>query len=332
MNRLLNRREALLAALTACSAAAHGAHSSAQELLPLPQVAPAAPAGHVRLLFFNTHLLPAIAQHVAGRRGQDDYRTAAIANQLDRFDLVGLCEVFESRRRQEIVRILQQSSCSAFHSIEQPKPWGRHIIGSGLLLVSRYPIVGDPHFLTYKSASRVLTNGWKADGFAAKGAIHAQLQLSEQPRAHIDCFLTHLESVSSTARAEQIKELAGFIATHVSPDRPAILMGDLNVAADFPVNAASTATEYGQLVAALLYGQQRFVDLWPALYIERGGTSDALAPEQSRRIDYVFLSPPPAIGPMLAPTRVRIEPFLDEKVKQGSLSDHAGIACEFALR
>lgn len=130
-----------------------------------------APAGNVRLLFFNTHLLPTIAQTVAGHRGQDDYRTAAIANQLDRYDLVGLCEVFESRRREEIIRVLQQNSRNAFHAIEQPKPWGRHLIGSGLLLLSRYPIVGEPHFLTYQDASRVLTSGWKADGFAAKVVI-----------------------------------------------------------------------------------------------------------------------------------------------------------------
>jgi endonuclease/exonuclease/phosphatase family metal-dependent hydrolase len=329
MNHRLNRREALLASLAACGAFARVSRGFAQELLLLP---PVASVGNVRLLFFNTHLLPAIAQTVAGHRGQDDYRTAAIAYQLNRYDLVGLCEVFESRRREEIIRVVQQNSNNAFHAIEQPKPWGRHLIGSGLLLLSRYAIVGEPHFLTYKAASRVLTNGWKADGFAAKGVIHAQLRLCEQPTADVDCFLTHLESVSSSARGEQIKELAGFIAAHANPDRPAILMGDLNVTADYPINAASTATEYGQLTSALLYGQQRFVDLWPAFYAERGGTSDALALEKARRIDYVFLSPPPAMGPVLAPTDIRVEPFLDERVKQGSLSDHAGVACNFALR
>lgn len=329
MNRRINRRDALLAAISAGGALVGSPRGIAQELFPLPPIAATA---QVRLLFYNTHLLPAIAQTLAGHRGQDDYRTTAIAGQLDRYDLVGLCEVFEPRRRQEIIRILQQNSHNAFHAIEQPKPWGRHLIGSGLLLLSRYRIVGEPHFLTYKDASRVLTNGWKADGFAAKGAIHAQLRLSEHPPTHVDCFLTHLESVSSSARGEQIKELAGFIAAHVSPDRPAILMGDLNVTADFPLTAPSTATEYGQLTSALLSGQQRFVDLWPAFYAERGGTSDALALESARRIDYVFLSPPSTTGQLLEPISMRVEPFLDQKVKQGSLSDHAGVECQFAIR
>jgi len=329
MNRRINRRDALLAAIVAGGALVGSPRGFAQELFPLPPVAAPAP---VRLLFFNTHLLPAIAQTLAGHRGQDDYRTAAIAAQLDRYDLLGLCEVFESRRRQEIIRILQQNSHNAFYAIEQPKPWGRHLIGSGLLLLSRYRIVGEPHFLTYKYASRVITNGWKADGFAAKGVIHAQLRLSEHPPAHVDCFLTHLESISSSARGEQIKELAGFVADHASPDRPAILMGDLNVTAVFPLTAPSTATEYGQLTSVLLYGQQRFIDLWPAFNAERGGTSDALALETARRIDYVFLSPPTTTGQLIEPISVRVEPFLDQKVKQGSLSDHAGIECQFALR
>lgn len=329
MNRRINRRDALLATLAAGCAMAGSTQCIAQELFLLPPIAATAP---IRLLFFNTHLLPAIAQTLAGHRGQDDYRTAAIAAQLDRYDLVGLCEVFESRRRQEIIHILQQNSHNAFHAVEHPKPWGRHLIGSGLLLLSRYQIVGDPHFLTYKDASRVITNGWKADGFAAKGAIHAQLRLSEHPPVHVDCFLTHLESVSSSARGEQIKELAGFIAAHASLDRPAILMGDLNVTADFPLTAPSTATEYGQLTSVLLYGQQRFIDLWPAFNAEQGGTSDALALETARRIDYVFLSPPTTTSQLLEPISVRVEPFLDHKIKQGSLSDHAGIECQFALR
>lgn len=87
-------------------------------------------------------------------------------------------------------------------------------------------------------------------------------------------------------------------------------MGDLNVAADYPVNAASTATEYGSY--------QRFA-LRPAVLrrpvagvLHRTGRHErlVLALEKARRIDYVFLSPPPTIGPVLAPTEISVEPFL----------------------
>ena len=63
MNHRPNRRQILLASLAAGAALTREARSFAQELLLLP---PVAPAGNVRLLFFNTHLLPAIAQTVAG--------------------------------------------------------------------------------------------------------------------------------------------------------------------------------------------------------------------------------------------------------------------------
>lgn len=327
MSSRLTRRQATLAALAGCGLWRAAAPSVAQDLLP-----PLNAAAPVRLLFFNAHLLPGIAQTIAGRRGQDDYRTAAIAAKLYRYDVIGLCEVFEGNRRREMIDVLQKDSRNAFQAIEQPKPWGRHLIGSGLLLLSRYPIDGKPHFITYRHASRVATNGWRADGFAAKGAIHARLRVRDNPEALVDCFLTHLESVSPKARSEQITELARFIAEHTSPERPAVLMGDLNVAADFPVTAATTDSEYLSLANSLVYGEQRLVDLWPIFHTTAGGTSDALAKENCRRIDYVYLSPPQLTGPTLEPLSMRVEPFLDEKVKQGSLSDHAALECTFALR
>jgi endonuclease/exonuclease/phosphatase family metal-dependent hydrolase len=328
MNLQPTRREALLALLASCGGVVDPRRVWPQELIPIPSVHP-----ELRVLFFNTHLLPAIAQGIAGHRGQDDYRTAAIAAQLHRYDLIGLCEVFESHRRREIVRIVGENSYQAFHAIEPPKVWGRHLIGSGLLLLSRYPVEGEPHFVTYHSASRIITSGVRADGLAAKGAIHARLRLGHEPGMLADCFLTHLESVSSKARAAQIEELAGFIAAHSSPERPLILMGDLNVEADFAFAPAPGETEYRYLTKTLRYGDSDLVDLWPAQQSGRGGTSDALAREDCRRIDYIFLSPPhPRNRVGWQPLAVRVEPFLDAKVKQGSLSDHAGVECRLALR
>jgi endonuclease/exonuclease/phosphatase family metal-dependent hydrolase len=183
-------------------------------------------------------------------------------------------------------------------------------VGGGLLLLSRFPCEGEPHFITYKNASRVLTHGPKADGLAAKGAIHVRLRVDDDCDLAIDCFLTHLESISRKARAKQINELAGFIAKHASPERPLILMGDMNTAADYPLKAprsaggsAATAppprSEYRKITNALRCGGKKLVDVWAAA---RWQVKTA-----------------------------RVEPFLDEKVKQGSLSDHAGVECELAL-
>src|SRR3712207_5408707 len=82
---------------------------------------PADSSATLPVLFFNTHLLPGIAQGIAGHRGQDAYRTQAIAAQLSGYDVVGLCEVFEARRRREITRIARQNSDREVHAIEPPK-------------------------------------------------------------------------------------------------------------------------------------------------------------------------------------------------------------------
>jgi endonuclease/exonuclease/phosphatase family metal-dependent hydrolase len=289
----------------------------------------------LRVLFFNTHLLPAIAQSVAGKRGQDDYRTQAIAAAVAPYDLVGLCEVFEARRRREIVAAVERAAGGDITWVESPRRTGTSVIGGGLLLLSRFPLEGEPHAHAYTAASRVLTNGFRADGLAAKGVLHARLLVSASPPLVVDCFLTHLESISAEARAEQIQELGEFIAEHASAERPMILMGDLNVAADEPAAAgdATTAdTEYRRLRQALRVGEAQLVDLWPAVHTARGGTSDALAAGECRRIDYVFLSPPTTtVAAQWQARDVRVEPFLDAAVTQGSLSDHAGIACRLDL-
>jgi hypothetical protein len=213
MSIVLTRRDALLGLLAAGSVISSRRLSSAETLVELPPIEP-----DLRVLVFNTHLLPAIAQTVAGHRGQDDFRTTAIGSAVAPYDLVGLCEVFESNRREEIIRAAQAAAGNAFHTAESPKTSGRHLIGGGLLLLSRLPIEGEPHHLAYRSASRFMTSGLKADGFAAKGVIHVRLLTTDSSRTLVDCFLTHLESVSAKARADQIAELAEFIAAHSGPD------------------------------------------------------------------------------------------------------------------
>jgi endonuclease/exonuclease/phosphatase family metal-dependent hydrolase len=323
----LSRREALLSVLSLIAAA--------PTISALPETLRAAVpdrAASMRILCFNTHLLPGIAQKVAGHRGQDDYRADALARQLGDYDLIGLCEVFENKRRHHLVETLQRMSDQAFQIVESPAPSGRHFVGGGLLLLSRFPIEDKPNLLTYRDASRFWRSGFKADGFAAKGVIHARLRLNDEPRVLVDCFLTHLESHSAEARQSQIRELAGFIAQHSSLERPLILFGDLNVTADHPVDQGGADSEYRLMMESFRYGKQPLVDVWPALEEGRGGTSDAIAGETSDRIDYILMSPALlSAKASIEPATVKVVPFLDKEVKEGSLSDHAGVECEARL-
>ena len=282
----------------------------------------------LKVIAFNTHLLPQIALGLAGNRGQSAYRAQAIGERLAGYDLVGLSEVFDNDRRHELIGSLQQASGDAFHQVWYPRPRGGGFANSGLLLLSRFPIESQ-HLLTYRHASRFLTHGFRADSFASKGAIHARIRLGGEPAVLVDCFLTHLESRSAAARARQLDDLARFIAEHASSERPAMLMGDLNVAADFPIAAGGDVdSPYEQMLATLCSSGVDWIDIWPALGHGPGGTSVPEKEHGGRRIDYVFVSAPSrAASHALRPRRVAVERFIDPQVTAGTLSDHAAVEC-----
>lgn len=126
----------------------------------------------VRIVTYNTHLLPAIALPFAGKRSAAAYRSQKIAEVLADYDVIGLCEVFACASRRKIIETLATESGDAIHFAQGPARSGRHMTNSGLLLCSRFPI-SDRNEMTYRSASRYITHGFKADSFAAKGASRA---------------------------------------------------------------------------------------------------------------------------------------------------------------
>lgn len=281
----------------------------------------------VNIVTYNVHLLPAIANGIAGERGQSGYRAQAIAERLANFDILGLCEVFDRRSARKLLEGLQSKSGQAFHIAHGPRRSGRALIHSGLVLLSRYEIE-QSHTITYRSASRVMTHGIRADGLAAKGALHCRLRLSED--AAIDCFLTHLESISAAARERQIKQLAEFIEEYASPWNPLVVMGDFNVAADREPYAERRdgRSPYRRLRRQLTHNGRRLVDVWDELAMGHMGTSNALAPDGDRRLDYIFFSQPDIDGGnCISPRETRALPLADAKVRQGSLSDHLAVAC-----
>jgi endonuclease/exonuclease/phosphatase family metal-dependent hydrolase len=211
-----------------------------------------------------------------------------------------------------------------------PERSGRHLIGSGLVLLSRLPIEAT-HTVTYKDASRFLTHGLKADSFAAKGALHVRIRISSDPYVAVDCFLTHLESQSAAARDRQVDAFAKFIENHSTRENPVIVMGDFNVAADVetPITG-SMATPYQQLCKRLRHNSHPLLDVASALPLL--GTSDAVAPTGGQRIDYVFLSDVAFPGQArIEATAVRHLRMLDSQVAEGSLSDHMAVVCDAHL-
>ncbi|MCG8448669.1 MAG: endonuclease/exonuclease/phosphatase family protein, partial [Pirellulales bacterium] len=272
----------------------------------------------VRMMAYNVHLLPEVAARIAGKRSASAYRAKAIAERLLDYDIVGISEAFDRKHTKTLLDTVKANSPTELAIARGPGRSGRHMIGGGLLLLSRWPIE-ETHAVTYSSASRFMTSGFKADGFAAKGALHARLRLGSDVDACLDCFLTHLESRSKKARGRQIEQLADFVEEHSSLKIPMVVLGDFNVAAD------NTDKSYQRLCQALSPAGRQLIDVGKSA----GGTSDALAEDGGRRIDYIFISPARvADSSRLEPVETRTVAMRDDEVPEASLSDHLAVACQ----
>ena len=273
---------------------------------------------------YNTHLLPAIALPFAGKRSAAAYRSKRIAEVLAEYNLIGLCEVFDRVCRRMLIETLQSESGDAFHFAQGPARSGRHLTNSGLLLCSRFPISARNE-ITYRSASRYITHGFKADSFAAKGALHVRLQVEAE--LELDCFLTHLESQSVRARGQQVAEFCSFVRKHQDASKPLLILGDFNIAFSESRDAGPRA-EYVSLLGQLRELRStsiQDVNLTPAK--GPSGTSDALADDGSARIDYIFFSAAEAKhSSSLTLDQAEHIRFLDEQVPEGSLSDHLAVS------
>jgi endonuclease/exonuclease/phosphatase family metal-dependent hydrolase len=149
-------------------------------------------------------------------------------------DVVGLSEMWTE---DDCQRITDELKDLYLYAIKGPHEddldllvTGIEIMGGGLLLLSRHPIV---------AASSTIYRQCSGDDCAAnKGVLHAQIQ----PRGHpcgVDLFLTHTQAAfptvgGSTAGARaaveaQIRHLAAFIRASRDPLCPAMLFGDFNV-------------------------------------------------------------------------------------------------------
>jgi len=311
---------------------------AAQHVLAVePASSAATPAGTsspetFKIITYNVQFLPGIASF-ANKRKEPLYRAKSIGEKLATFDAVGLNEVFERRPREALLDGLRAAWGEAYHEVVSPQPTDGRFNG-GLTIATRRPLV-ESHTLTYSQGSSPKKHGVLADGFAAKGALHARIardaQAAEraaagQPAGCVDVFITHLEAREDAVRETQYPELAEFIRQNSSPDCPAIVMGDFNTHGDADDRAEEDAPYHRM---KKLFDDARpgapFVDLWPKLHDSHGGTTIQEDVERGSRIDMIFLSNP-AAGGGLEPTAIRVNPYLDEKV--GALSDHSAVEAD----
>lgn len=281
----------------------------------------------LRVITYNVQFLPGVARS-ANKRKQPEYRAAELGRLLSKYDLVGLNEVFDDGPRQTILDGLKQAWGDAFHVTSGPTPDdGRY--NGGLALASRYPFL-ETHSWIYTVSSSPKDYGFRADGFAAKGVLHARVWRGDDASRDkfVDVFVTHLEARVEEIRHQQFGEFASFVAKHSTATRPIIMLGDFNTRGN-PEYRADPASPYHLLIRTIgeALPEHELLDLWPTLKAdEDGGTSEQEGDDGGRRIDYVFVARPKGNSSALEPVDVRVNRFLDKQV--GALSDHSAVEAD----
>lgn len=249
----------------------------------------------MNVLAYNTHLfMDTVVGLDKGTLYQDSTRLDGIAARIlsGGWDVVGLSEVWANSSKRRLMDAL--SPALPYSAWDDNTNFFQ--VGSGLLLLSRFPVV-DHRFVEYRDLVG-------PDAFSQKGFVMAKLDLGGGERLAV--ALTHTQAGSSAAdvraRNANLTQLAGTFVSWATPG-PALLLGDLNVAAE-GVDGVATP-EYGALLDALLpLGMSDvYRTLHPDAAVDHGFTYDAVTDrlvaffaledvenQVRQRLDYVFSS------------------------------------------
>ncbi len=286
-----------------------------------------AEATTVRAISYNVQFLPGPAA-IANKRKNPKYRAEVIGRLMAEFDIVGLNEVFEDNHRELLLSQIEVAWGDDYSVVTGPHPDDGRANG-GLAIVTRLPVEAT-HSVIYKAFSSPKDYGLRADGFAAKGVLHARLRRHRDVDSAdaIDVFVTHMEARADHLRPKQYEEMAAFIHEHADPARPVLIMGDFNTRGEREEREAPDA-QYPMLIARLTEAlpEATLVDTWLHLHADEfGGTTEQESTEVGHRIDYIFVANPSSGTARLEPLAVRVNGYLDDEVF--ALSDHSAVEAD----
>lgn len=284
--------------------------------------------GTIKVVTYNVQFLPGFAA-MKNKRGHNPYRLERIAEEVSKFDIIALQEIFEEGPRNAIFDGVKKVWGGTLYTMHSPKPADRYTGGCAIL--SRFPIL-ETNSIIYENFSDPKEFGLKADGFAAKGCIHARIAPdAEKSDEFIDVFVTHLEARQDSMRPLQYQEMAAFIKEKSDPNHPVLVMGDFNTRgmAEYRDDPGS---QYNALMKALQEARPDggIRDIWLDLNGDKlGGTSEQESSDIGKRIDYIFLGNPVKGKVNLAPLGLEVNGYLDDVCV--ALSDHSAIIGTFEL-
>ena len=220
------------------------------------------------------------------------------------------------------VRGIERAGKAIYNLIDYFIEADRHAVpvdSSGLLLLSRYPIIRVDDY-TYNAKAGF-------DAWAKKGVLHAVVQRGERDVTDdFDIFITHLQAGHyRKERLSQVQELANFIqmTRSTSPDRPVLVLGDFNINGNSQ-KRSNVGSQYDFLDRTLREAVPTLIDLWPHYHTASLGYTNW---RRDKRIDYIFLTE----GVGVTSRAIAVNEFPTwEKKGVPFLSDHAGMEASLA--
>ena len=274
------------------------------------------PFATLRVLTLNAWGLP-----FAKRKSQ---RMRNIGAELARgnYDIIGLQEIWDTK---DLTPILAGACASG---IQYHHYFSSGLVGSGLAILSRYPI-REVDFRRFRLIGSAETC-YHGDYFAGKGIGFARVQT---PFAEVDVYVAHTIAQYheddadgyKAHRAAQHYEMARYITTQ-SPTNPVIVLGDLNTRPD----------QFGHRLFKSLTG---LTDCYESLHPYHEGITyiaqnpllgDAIPPS---RLDYVFArnGAEVALSPVAA--EITFQPPAGSSTNESTApySDHFGVAARLKI-
>lgn len=289
----------------------------------------------LKFLQYNVFWRPTLLH--MGRAEYMRERSKLLLDKIEKYDVVCLDEAFQfgSTIVSEFVEAVQQRGFKYIVSSKNPPLTTRQVIDSGLLLLSKYPIL-ETDTIRY-------TDGCGFDSFSAKGSVYAKIKISA--KEHIHVFATHLQASYEAGptsedvgiRCRQFDQLSEFMDAKVTDAAPTFVLGDLNV-------NSRKGTEYELLLKHLHINKYTGIDTIYAKHNEHlitlgdstGGVihDDVLTVKDDRGtnqcLDYIFL-----FTNQESSMKIGYEPNVQKMLIDGhkypQLSDHYAVECTFTF-
>lgn len=248
----------------------------------------------LKVLTFNVAGIPVIHAGWPKRR-----RAIAEILRNSTYDIVALQELWLELD----AYVLANDSGFPYHYRSRPDG----IIGDGLLLLSRFPIL-ETRVKTFRCYPPSWHKAYQGENVANKGVVLTRV---ETPAGPLDVYNTHLvadypSSIYSSVRQAQVFEFYEMVAAH-SNGKPFLIMGD--------INSAPSEAGYRALTGLLNLNDACAINGHDACPSSHSG--------EEKRIDHI-LFPAGKRFPISA------RPVFTELIPQSSLhySDHSGIEAE----